>query len=715
MKGLLLNSEEVKQMRSDLSSDSIFANTIKKEITLADEFCECDICVPGYGVAESFEHNQHKKNSYMIERLAYLYLLVDNAKYIDTINKLLQAYTKMYNSIEYPPQGKTHNPVGKFYHQILNEHMWVLSVCIGISHVYDSLDQAILEDFKKNMLTAQLEYFVDPDNQFCIIHNHGIWSAVACAAAAKVLENEKVFEDSIKGLGNGVNAGFLAELDELFSPDGYYEEGPYYGRFALWPSFVFAEIIERSGYPVDIYEYREQILKKGYYTLLNCCTDDGEIFPINDAINGNNINRPVGANTGYKVAAALCNQRYGATPELLNHVQKQGVVWPYYAGYLVSKELANFKGISTTPVTKVFSNGPKGEKGATGVMKSYDKNYTLLFLAGSHGLKEHGHFDGLHVSLFKDSTAILSDFGSSRWANLESKYDGCYTVQNTAYGKQTIAHNTVVVNEKSFHGGQGIVAEKHDGKFNFYDKQDKLQVFSATIEEYHEDINSMTRFVGLYEGFENPLMLDVMLIDSDKENTYDQPYHYKGYPSYRSMDLKFDVPKVLSKDFGYQHIYQLSKATNLPKSCIWTWVNECAPFHSLIMDSKDSESFVVAETGANDPDFNLKRDSMVILRKKGKDVVFATALETHGYFDAPIETTTGVYSQVKEVEVVYHDKQTVVVAFRVDPIVDCVADDCEILPRKTYFFGVSKENKEHSISVNGQTYAWSGYSVVKEL
>ncbi len=39
--------------------------------------------------------------------------------------------------------------------------------------------------------------------------------------------------------------GFLANIEEPFSPDGYYNEGPYYQRYAMYPFLIFAEGITK--------------------------------------------------------------------------------------------------------------------------------------------------------------------------------------------------------------------------------------------------------------------------------------------------------------------------------------------------------------------------------------------------------------------------------------------------------------------------------------
>ena len=41
-----------------------------------------------------------------------------------------------------------------------------------------------------------------------------------------VLNDKNFVDQALYGLDKSGNAGFLKQLDNLFSPDGYYEEGP---------------------------------------------------------------------------------------------------------------------------------------------------------------------------------------------------------------------------------------------------------------------------------------------------------------------------------------------------------------------------------------------------------------------------------------------------------------------------------------------------------
>jgi len=70
---------------------------------------------------------------------------------------------------------------------------------------------------------------------------------------------------------------------KLFSPDGYYNEGPYYQRFALKPFVIFAQAVQKNNPERKIFEQRDGILKKAIYTTIHQ-NYGGLFFPINDAI-----------------------------------------------------------------------------------------------------------------------------------------------------------------------------------------------------------------------------------------------------------------------------------------------------------------------------------------------------------------------------------------------------------------------------------------------
>jgi len=115
------------------------------------------------------------------------------------------------------------------------------------------------------------------------IHNHGTWAAAAVGMTGYALGDRDYVEKALLGLEKDGDAGFLRQISELFSPDGYYTEGPYYQRYALMPFVLFAKAIEHNEPERRIFEYRDGVLLRAIYTTIQL-SYDGIFFPLNDAI-----------------------------------------------------------------------------------------------------------------------------------------------------------------------------------------------------------------------------------------------------------------------------------------------------------------------------------------------------------------------------------------------------------------------------------------------
>ena len=107
--------------------------------------------------------------------------------------------------------------------------------------------------------------------------------------AGYVLNEQDWVEQALLGLDQSGEAGFLRQLDELFSPDGYYAEGPYYQRYALMPFVLFAQAIEKNEPERGIFKYRDGVLLKAVYATVQQ-SYAGRFFPINDAIREKGLN-----------------------------------------------------------------------------------------------------------------------------------------------------------------------------------------------------------------------------------------------------------------------------------------------------------------------------------------------------------------------------------------------------------------------------------------
>ena len=66
--------------------------------------------------------------------------------------------------------------------------------------------------------------------EFDRIHNHGTWATASVGMLGYVLGDTSYVNRALYGTTRNGTGGFLKQLDILFSPDGYYMEGPYYIR-----------------------------------------------------------------------------------------------------------------------------------------------------------------------------------------------------------------------------------------------------------------------------------------------------------------------------------------------------------------------------------------------------------------------------------------------------------------------------------------------------
>ena len=93
-----------------------------------------------------------------------------------------------------------------------------------------------------------------------------------------------------------------------------------------------------------------------------------------------------------------------------------------------------------------LKDGADGNQGAIGILRS--KGLTLVMKYAKHGMG-HGHFDRLGYMLFDKGKEVIQDYGAARWVNIEHKDGGGYLKENKTWAKQTIAHNTLVLNRES--------------------------------------------------------------------------------------------------------------------------------------------------------------------------------------------------------------------------------------------------------------------------
>ena len=494
----------------------------------------------------------------------------------------------------------------------------------------------------------------------------------------------------------GQKAGFLANLEEPFSPDGYYTEGPYYQRYAMYPFLIFAEGLHNVRPDLNILEYKDGVLLKSVDALLNLSDADGEFFPLNDGQKGMSY-----YSRELVTALDITYHLGGNNPQFLSIAEKQNQVLLDDSGIAVAIGVRDGKSQPFVKQSINLSDGPDGTQGGVAILRYGDEDLTLVFKYAAQGLS-HGHYDKLSYSLFEKGDEVIQDYGLARFVNIGQKGGGNYLKENNTWAKQTIAHNTITQNEASHFGGKYEVGSKHHSELHFYDASETdLQVVSARESNAYPGTEMLRTMVMIKDdGLEKPFVLDILKVSSQNKNQYDLPVYYMG--QVMETNFEYDSPQTLSAlgtDNGYQHLYLEGLGNPSSDNTKLLWMGNLK-FYSLTSATHSSDELAFARLGANDPEFNLRRDAAFMIRRKNvANTVFASVVEPHGSYSPVSEFAVNSKSSISKLTVVYDDEAYTAVSI-------------QDLAGKKRLFVMSNDDAsasaEHHLKIDGSAYQWTG-------
>ncbi len=699
---LLMNEAEIHALTQSMAGNGLMAESIAQQRVSVEAFMALPLEVPGHGEAGGPEHTRHKQNYQYMNVAGRLFLITGEQKYGQFVTDLLTIYADRYLGFDFHVQKNT-NPTGRLFHQILNEHCWLLFSSLAYSCVSASMTQAQRDHIVSNLFEPMLEMFtVKYRHDFDRIHNHGIWAVAAVGIAGLAIGQRHYLEMSVYGCDADGTGGFLAQLDQLFAPSGYYLEGPYYHRYAIRPTCLFAEILHRHWPEIDILNYKNQVIKHSIKALLSTAYPDGVFPALNDASRTMSIR-----DEGVKVAVSLYAHHYQCDDNIVAMAQLQQGVWIHACGLTLSQQHAKASaqgpiGVPNWPSCSL-SEGPQGDRGAQGFLRAKTaagQVSQLVMNYGQHGMG-HGHFDTLGVSFFSLGQEVLTEYGFGRWVNVETKFGGRYLPENQGYARQSIAHNLVTVDETSQNHADATQADTRHGVEHFFaDVNDQLQAMSAFADQHVDGVN-MQRSAFLIDLPElaAPMYLDLFALQSEQSHQYDYSHYYQGQIVRTHQAIEANRSLLpLGEDNGYQHLWKLGQARAddgalvswLQGQHYYTWLGKCSSAQSEL---------VMTRTGANDPQMNLRSEPGFVLRTQGDNCLFASVLESHGYFNEAYEKSEQARGQVEQLDILHSDLEASIVqvttqAHQVTVMISHRRDADPLQP--------------FTIEVSGQSYAWQG-------
>ena len=656
---------------------------------------ELDVPVP-VDAGGGYTHEQHKRNAKAIYEAGLLFEATLDAKYRDVAVSLLDAYAELYPTLGLHPKKKEQSP-GRLFWQSLNEAWFLVHAAQGYDRIRDSLDDATRARLEEGLFHPMAEFLSDGQPEtFDRIHNHGTWATAAVGLTGYALDEPDYVEKALLGLDRSGEGGFLRQMEVLFSPDGYYNEGPYYQRYALMPFVLFAQAIEANDPDLGIFERRDGILQKAIYSTIHQ-NYGGLFFPINDAIKDKGI-----ATTELLHGVAIAYELTG-DDSLLSVALEQGAVVPTPQGRAVSAAIAAGRAEPFRYRSMRLRDGADGDRGALDILRASDNPDDLAVVVKntSMGLG-HGHFDKLGLLVFDKGREVLRDYGAARFLNIEAKYGGHYLPENNAYAKQTIAHNALVVDRASHFGGDWREGEAHSPSIGELGIGETLSATSATVDGAYEGVR-LTRRVALleHEALKSPVVIDVVRGDGTALHDFDLPYHYNGQliETGYTIDADTGVRSPLGEEHGYQYLWKVGEA-ELPDAQAQTTLLLEHRFYTLTSAVPQGTHVLLAELGANDPNFNLRREPALILRgPRARSFAAATVIEPHGQYNPIEEYTLGSRSQIARVEL--HS----------DDGADLVHIHTEA--GETVTIGLAGDSGNHTVETPGGKVSWTGaYAVI---
>ncbi len=662
---LLLTPQGVAEIRAGRGTNAAFDATLATfEAEAARDVTRAIVVPQPLDGGGGYSHEQHKENYYAMYRCGVAYQLTGDGRYADHVERMLLEYARLYPALPVHPVKLSPTP-GRLFWQTLNEFVWLVHTSVAYDCVYDHIKPETRKTIEAGLFRPMVRFLTEgtPRNKetFNRMHNHGTWAMASVGMISYVMGDSEMTRKALYGTDmTGKNGGFIKQLGELFSPDGYFTEGPYYHRYAIWPFVVFAQAVDNNQPELKIFEYRSRILEKALYALLQM-SYDGKLFMLNDA-----LEKSLGVQELVFATDIIYKSNPAGNKQLLDIASRyQSTFLPTDAGYAVARDIARGQAEPLKLHSVLLRDGANGDQGGVAVLRSKLEleGNALVFKATSHGLS-HGHYDKLTFAYYDNHSDVVRDYGAARFVNVEAKYKGHYTPENKTFAMTTIAHNTVTVDGRSHFDGKYDVSSRHAPQIYLYDdSRPGVQIVSAKESNACPGVEMHRTMVMAEAIAEHPVIIDLFRLESDGKHTYDLPLYFGGqivsvnYPYERALTEM----QTLGTANGYQHLWRESVSRLLPGRVCFTWLAGDRFYSMNTLAGEGCEMFF-ARTGASDPDFNLRSEQCHIVRQKDASRhLFVSTIESHGKYDLVVEQTSAATSSIAGIETLADTREYTVV------------------------------------------------------
>ena len=546
---------------------------------------DCGADYTGWPYDDVILANQHSRLANAIRDLGLMYALTKTPAYADKCREILFGYAERY--LKYPLHDINGKPLkggGHVGPQSLDEAVWLIPVAQGFDCIYDALSEADRKTIADQLLLPAANLI--HDHQWGI-HNICCWHDSAYGLVGITLGEARLARDAIEG-----PKGFRAQIAKGVTDDGFWYENAwgyhFYTMSALTP---LAEAARRVG--IDLYSPR---YKSMYDAPLQFMSGSGELPSFADS---HRMNVLVPGNAWlYETAFARWHDaRY---TEILKADQRRSL-----EAFLVGADQRSLADANLSLTSHVFASAGFAilRSSSTGnPNRALPDNYVAVHY-GPHG-GGHGHPDKLSFVFYGHNQLLGTD-------------PGCIAYGNPAHGeyyRQTLAHNTVLVDHKSQRECTGtLVCSALADNAGFVTCLADKAYFGVRLQ----------RTIALI----GDTLLDLTAAESDSEHCYELAYHSLG-------TLATDLPLAPAADMPDDKAF--ARVTD------WQLAQPTAPWQATWKTDKVSARLAQATaapgqvlTGIGMDNCSSVKAPLILSRQTGRSAVWGAAINLFNGERAP--------------------------------------------------------------------------------
>ena len=579
---------------------------------------------------------------------ALAYLLTDDEVFAKAAAEILLSFVPLFPTFEVTLMK------GRATSAALSEAGWAINMCMAYDWIYNA---GILSDSDKLAIEQEV---LKQSAEVMRICNHPFrsnWRNRAMSGFGTVgfcIEDRELIDEALNGIcddtGTLIRDGFARQLAEAILADGVYYERTIGYHFAVLGNY--AELmeaarhsgvnlwhLERMSHPGDVGADRERLFGDGGMKTIQALyeipfhyvfSDMSKAAVANakaDKIHREWFFQPAWREYGDPRFAWIMNQPKEAgdgrvvDPLDLVHLI---VDMPEGEFDLAVDRKVGLTGQHANTCTML----PNG--GYTVLRESTDPNATnVLMTYGKYG-SGHSHPDKLSIVVCRDGKHVLP----------EVNYFGYGDPDFLTWNNQTLAHNTVTVDEVAQHpqadGDEPWVADWDFpvyGEPVFFHPGEHAKIFRGACKTVYDGV-VQTRTLAMIDG----MIVDFFHSASETERQYDYVMHVDGELADCSVELGEVDPGPLSKAYGYNHVVDIRRTmlNDGAVSLAYT-VAEGKPAMKLdVLAGQDAE-FLTAMGNSKEEDYPAL--PMLMLRSKGTCSDFAAVMQ-FGDEDVTVATMT---------------------------------------------------------------------------